>query len=265
MREALDRLVKSVGLLQGDMTEDNAPYALGSPAGRAADSDRTALPHKWTAWFQALTMIHSAADHMFALERTLAPHQMLTYSPWTICRTILGATDKASWLLSPDIEEIDRTGRCLGLQLEELKAMARISKPFGNEEAASEFREISESVRELGRRMHVKPEEYRPVLGAQKHFHLLSAAEHQNVGVHDMLSQTEISIDDHTRALSPGLTNGQVHDLVRSPCRWFGIASWRYFRYCGLESEALENVLAATGEVVGLPDGFWTQADQKVA
>ena len=147
--------MKSVGLLQGQATSSE-PYAPKSPAARAAEGDP--LPQEWTAWFQGLTMLHSAADHMFALERTLEPHRMLTFSPWTIARTILNATDKASWLLSPDIEEAVRVGRCLGLQLAESQAMARVGKSLGNEETANEFRDISRSIREIGRRRNVKLE-----------------------------------------------------------------------------------------------------------
>ena len=76
-----------------------------------------------------------------------------------------------------------------------------------------------------------------------------------------MLSQIEVNVDEHSKAFVSGLTNGQVQDLIRSSCKWFGIASWRYFRYCGLDVEVLEDVLTVTAEVVRLPDDFWTQSD----
>ncbi len=260
-REALDGLVKAVGILQRIATEPHSPekYASESPAARAAAREETRLPVEWAAWFQAWTLVLSAVDHISALDRALAPGHLLTFAPWTIARTILEATNRAAWLLDQDIPETERTARCLGLLRQGVKAQKRIAKAFNNGELVAEHQAILKDITALSRIMRLTPSEPsgENVLGASRDYHLLSGSYHQNQGIHQVLSQGRHEPAPNTVVFQIQLTLGQTHYLLRSPVQWFGVAVWRYFAYCGLDLNRLEAVLAEAGGTAGLPERFW--------
>ncbi|MXY45113.1 MAG: hypothetical protein F4Y50_13845 [Dehalococcoidia bacterium] len=263
MRHAVDVVAKMVGVLQGESAQRYAPgnYAPQSRAAQAAADEATALPPEWAAWFQSWTKILSAADHLFALERTLEPEALLTFSPWTAARAILEATEQVSWLLDPAIEERVRTARCLGLLRQDAKAQKRLANALRNEELVGQNNERLGGIRKLAEEFEVAVEEPKGPsgIGASRDYHLLSGGFHQNQGINEVLSLKKTTVGGSRTEYQVSLDDGQVRYLLREPLRWFGIASHRHFSYCGFDLAELEAVLAPSAKVLGLPQGFWEQ------
>ena len=263
MRHAINVVAKMAGVLQGESAQRCAPenYAPQSRAAQAAADEASALPPEGAAWFQSWTRILSAADHLFALERILAPGALLTFSPWTTARSILEATEQVSWLLDRKIEERIRTARCLGLLRQDAKAQKRVAKSFGDEELIGENNEILGGIRRLAKEFEVTVEEPQgpSVIGASKDYHLLAGGFHQNQGITEALSLKKTKVGRSRIEYQVNLDEGQVRYLLREPLRWFGIASHRYFSYCGFDLAGLEAVLVQAAKVLGLPQHFWEQ------
>ena len=263
MRHAVDVVAKMVGTLQGEAAQRYAPenYAPQSRAAQAAADEATALPPEWAAWFQSWTSILSVADHLFALERILEPEALLTFSPWTVARATLEATEQVSWLLAPAIEEKVRTARCLGLLRQDTKAQKRLANALRNEELVEQYTEILRGIRGLAKEFAVAVEEPKgsSVIGASKDYHLLSGGFHQNQGINQALSLKKTKTSGSQIEYQVNLDEGQVRYLLREPLRWFGIASHRHFSYCGFDLAGLEAVLVPSSKVLGLPQRFWEQ------
>ena len=263
MRHATDVAAKMVGVLQGESAQRYAPenYAPQSRAAQAAADEGSALPPEWAAWFQSWTRILSAADHLFALERILAPGALLTFSPWTVARSILEATEQVAWLLDPTIEERVRTARCLGLLRQDAKAQKRVAKSFGDEELAGKYNEILRGIRRIAKEFEVAVEEQQgsSVIEASRDYHLLAGGFHQNQGINEALSLKKTRIGKSRIEYQVNLDEGQVRYLLREPLRWFGIVSHRHFSYCGFDLAGLEAVLVQAATVLGLPQHFWEQ------
>lgn len=263
MRHAVDVVAKMVGVLQGEAAQRYAPEncAPKSRAAQAAADEGTALPPEWAAWFQSWTRILSAADHLFALERTLEPEALLTFSPWTVARAILEATEQVAWLLDPAIEERVRTARCLGLLRQDTKAQKRLANALRNEELVEQYNEILGNILRLAKEFEVAVEEPKGSsrIGASRDYHLLSGGFHQNQGINQALALKKKKVGGSQIEYQVSLDEGQVRYLLREPLRWFGIASHRHFSYCGFDLAGLEAVLAPSAKVLGLPQRFWDQ------
>ena len=132
MRKALVRVVLMVDHLQRQWSAVYIPmqYAPGSQA--ASTAEVANLTGEWSAQFQAWSALCSAAEHLMALERTLDSKWILPFSPWTLARAVLEASQQAAWLLVPDIEETERVARCFALMRRDNKAAMRIMKDDKN-------------------------------------------------------------------------------------------------------------------------------------
>ncbi|MXZ87636.1 MAG: hypothetical protein F4089_04780 [Gammaproteobacteria bacterium] len=263
MQHAVDVVAKMVGVLQDEEAQRYAPenYAPQSWAAQAAADEATALAPEWAAWFQSWTRILSAADHIFALERVLEPEALLTFSPWTVARAVLEATEQVSWLLDPAIEERVRTARCLGLLRQDAKAQKRVANALRNEELVEQCNEILGDIRKLAKEFEVAVEERKgsSVIGASKDYHLLSGGFHQNQGINQALSLKKTKVGGSRIEYQVSLDEGQARYLLRESLRWFGIASHRHFSYCGFDLAGLEVVLVPSAKVLGLPQRFWEE------
>ncbi|MCY3647385.1 MAG: hypothetical protein OXH07_10460 [Chloroflexi bacterium] len=217
---------------------------------------------------------------MKALARVLTP-LILPASPWTIARTILEATARAAWLLSPDVSAKERVARCLVLEYQESKELPRRGRALKRTANMEEIEQIPAWSQELITRqadslnigwtlarggglsrigdtqanMGAK-DIVRDEFDEELFYRVLSGAEHQEMWALEFLSGSEITgsggfIREFT------MRPEQYRSLVTFPVWWYGIAVWRYFNYVGYDLERLEHALSEAGRPGDLPEQYW--------
>lgn len=255
--KALVQVVLRVGLLQLRWSEFYAPdqYA---PDSKAASTMKVAKNEEWSVRGRAWFVLGSAADHIHALERTLDPEGMLSFSPWTTARNVLDASQQAAWLLMPDIEETERVARGFALMRRSIKATMRFMNTVNKTNDHRLANEILQTIDEMEKTLGIKKTsvEFGNILGAEDRYHLLSGVVHHNMEIQKLTSQERIDLPGET-IFRPYLSLESRHDLIMSPLRWFSIPVWWYFNYCGFGLDELESILREAGNIVGLPQEFW--------
>ena len=270
-----------VSLPQGVLSQDGDefwPYATNSPAAKeAAALDDEAVRN---VLLRAKLPLMSAGDHMKALERVLSP-PVLPASPWTIARTILEATARASWLLAPEISGKERVARALVLEYQESRELPRRGRalkfasnlqdveqiPAWSQEIittqaknlgiacqtgkSGRLSSIGDTSTSIGAKDIVRDE-----LDEELYYRVLSGAEHQEFWALEFLSGTDVAgSEGYVRQFS--MRSEQYWSLVKFPIWWYGIASWRYFSYVGFDLGRLEATLSKAGQVGDLPERYW--------
>ena len=257
MLEALVQVALRVGLLQRQWSEWYTPHQY-APDSKAASTLKVAKSEEWGVRFRAWFVLCSAADHIIALERTLDPEQMLSFSPWTTARNVLEASQQAAWLLIPDIEETERVARGFALMRRSIKATMRFMNTVNENDDHRLTDEIFQTIDEMEKTLGIKKTsvDFGNILGAEDHYHLLSGVVHHNMEIQKLTSQKRIDLLGET-IFQPHLSLESRHDLIRSPLRWFSIPVWWYFNYCGFGLDELESILREAGDIVDLPKQFW--------
>ena len=263
---------------QGAYAESLAPYSSQSRAAtEASETDPEAIH---TAVTQARLAILSASDHMVALHRALEP-EILTFSPWTITRTILESASWAHWILDDKCDGEARISRSLMLRLENVEDQMRLVEPSDSdrEKVYADLKERRAEVLNKARRLGLKVsrakggkrrvqsigDTTRPfstsvvqeVLGEEWAFRLLSGAEHQRSWASLNLSMRKV---DGLNVVTPELLEVGWLFLVSGALRWFSTAAWRYYKYCGLATDELEAIFQEVRRRTGLREGFWEVA-----
>ena len=222
----------------------------------------------------------AAGDHLKALARILAP-PVLTASPWTVTRTILQATARASWLLDPSLTVKERMARYLVLEYEESRELpkrARALKPGLSLDASNGIRQQRErELREKAQFLAIPLKQgkrggismvgltptrirttdiVRDELDEELYYRVLSGAEHQERWALDFLSGADVSGSaGHLREFT--VRPEQYWTLVKRPVWWYARAVWRYFNYLGFDLERLEAALSEAGRSAELPERYW--------
>lgn len=262
MLEALVQVVYRVGLLQQHWSELYAPHQY-APDSKAAATMKVAQNQEWCVRFRAWFVLCSAADHIIALERTLDPKQMLSFSPWTTARNVLDASQQAAWLLMPDIEETERVARGFALMRRSVKATIRFINTVNENDDPRSTNEIFQKIDEVEKTLGIKKTsvEFGNILGASDRYHLLSGVVHHNMEIQKLTSQKRIDLPGET-IFQPDLSLESRHDLIKSPLQWYSIPVWWYFNYCGFGLDELESILREAGNIVGLPHQFWLRTPE---
>lgn len=193
MLEALVQVVYRVGLLQIQWSEWYAPYQY-APDSKAASTMKVAQNQEWSVRFRAWFVLCSAADHIIALERTLDPERMLSFSPWTTARNVLDTSQQAAWLLMPDIEETERVARGFALMRRSNKATMRFMNTVNENDDPRLTEEISQKIDEIEKTLGIKKTsvDFGNILGAEDRYHLLSGVVHHNMEIQKLTSQKRI-------------------------------------------------------------------------
>jgi len=284
VRKLLERLP-----VQVDKYLSEAPqrYAAGSRA--AEEGEMVEEEAINTVVDVARISILSAGDHMAALDRALSA-PTLTFSPWTITRTILEATARGSWVLDPQIDGHERIARSMALRFADVREQIKVAKSYQKQERAMVKSLDLSAIEKEGRNRQneiVRQAQTRGIsvrkkngkvtkigsvtvepnlsitnivqiaLDAQNEYIILSGAEHQKLTFLRSLSMAEIQ--EGSGVFGTGLGVDQFFYMVISSLRWYGITTWRHFKYCGLDIVMLEKLLSETAEQVRIRGKFWEQ------
>lgn len=258
MLEALVQVVYRVGLLQQYWSELYAPHQYAPESKAEATAKVAKLEREWSPRIRAWSALSSAADHIMALERTLDPEQILSFSPWTTARNVLDASQQAAWLLVPDIDETERVARNFALMRRSNKTAMRIMNALDDDAGLRLAEEVFQGIDEMEKILGIKRTTVKigNILDAEVYYHLLSGVTHHNLEVQQMTSQKRIDLPEKT-VFHPHLSPEKRHDLIKYPLRWFSIPVWWYFNYCGFGLDELESILREAGDIVDLPKQFW--------
>ncbi len=102
---------------------DNSQAAIEMSSFAEPESIRTVLG-------QGSMLIEVSADHLIALTRVLSD-PVLTISPWTCTRSILESSALATWLLDPEIGDMERVSRSFAFRYEGLAQQKKWAKSAG--------------------------------------------------------------------------------------------------------------------------------------
>lgn len=268
MRSTLSALAVAVTTFDGKAEPTHLPL---SPA--TADEAATDESAVRTIVGQAKLALMSAGDHMSALERALeAP--VLTFSPWTIARTVLEATALVYWLLDPKDAALDRIAKSLVLRLLDIDGQvkfdnARIKEDLIADDSLKDLerrrRDVYRRTRDLGIAITCKKSKVTklgaiPVsiptiaivegfVKAESEYRMLSGAEHQRFSTLSQLSMRDME-GSGGKTQIPSMNLDFYQYLITSALKWYGAAAGRYFSYCGLDVGWLqERVNKAQGVV----------------
>ena len=251
-------------------------FSSGSQAARdASETDAEAID---TAVTQARLSILSAGDHMVALGRVL-DSDILTFSPWTITRTVLEAVSRSLWITDQECDPQTRVSRSLMVRLENIEDQMKVLSVHpeeGADEQVSHLKDrradVLKKARVLGLAVSRGKGKGKPVtklgdtsrprstdlvrdtLGEEWSYRVLSGAEHQRSWALANLSMRKL---EGVNVLAPDLPNIGQFFLVSGSLTWFATAAWRFFQYCGLDEGGLEAVLQEAARRAGLRDRFW--------
>ena len=255
-----------------------APYASDSAAAsEAKETDGEAIH---TAVTQSRLHILSTGDHLVALHRALEP-EMLTFSPWTIARTILEFASWALWILDEDCDVETRLSRSLMLRLVNVEDQMRLVDPSDpdSESVKAGLRERRKEILGKAKRLGLTVSRAKggkrrvqsignisrsfstnvvqEVLAEGWAYRLLSGAEHQRSWASLNLSMRKV---EGLNLITPELKEPGWLFLVSGALRWFSTATWRYYEYCGFATDELEAIFQEARRRTGLRDGFWEVA-----
>ncbi len=274
-REPLTALPEAVLAQDG---EEIYPYSSGSLAMEEAVATSDEAVRE--VLLRARLPILAAGDHLKALDRLLTP-LVLTASPWTVARTILESTARASWLLVPDVLAKERVARCLVLKYQEgreLPKRGRAVKHPSNLDDVERIPEwtqmlISKKAKDLEIPLKLGKKDGLARIGGtptgvtstdiirgeydeELYYRVLSGAEHQELWALDFFSGGDVSDSGgHLREFT--MREEQYGSLVKCAVWWYAIAVWRYFNYLGYDLDRLEAVLSEAGRPGELPAQYW--------
>ena len=275
IREPLTVLPEAVLAQDG---EEFSPFSARAPA--ATEALATSDEAIRDVLLRARLPILAAGDHLKALARLLTP-LVLTASPWTVTRTILEATARASWLLNPDIPAKERVARCLVLEYQESKELpkrGRAVKSPSNLDGVEQIPKwaqilISRKATSLGISLKLgkkggiariggtptsvtSTDIIRDEYDEELYYRVLSGAEHQELWALDYLSGADVSgSDGYLREFT--MRSEQYWSLVKFPVWWYARAVWLYFSHLGYDLDRLETTLSEAGRPGGLPERYW--------
>ena len=274
IREPLTALPEAVLAQDG---EELSPFSARAPA--ATEALATSDEAIRDVLLRARLPILAAGDHLKALARLLTP-LVLTASPWTVTRTILEATARASWLLNPDVAANERVARCLVLEYQESRELPKRGRALRSPSNldVEQIRERDQML--IAKRAKSLDIPLRPAkkggiakIGAtptsirsteiirdeydeELYYRVLSGAEHQELWTLDFLSGADVSgSDGYVREFT--MTSDQYWSLVKFPVWWYAKAVWQYFTYLGYDLDRLETALSEAGRPGDLPEQYW--------
>ena len=275
IREPLTELPEAV--LAQDRDE-LSPYSSSSLA--ATEAVATADGAVSALLLRARLPVLAAGDHLKALARILTP-PVLTASPWTVTRTVLEATARASWLLNPSLSATERMARHLVLEYEESRELPKRARALKSPLSPKEIevirqradRELSTKAQILGIPLKHGKSGRISMIGAtptsvrstdiirdefdeELYYRVLSGAEHQERWALDFLSGADVSGSaGYIREFT--VRPDQYWILVKCPVWWYARAVWRYFNYLGFDLQRLEAALTKAGRSAELPEHYW--------
>ena len=248
--EPLVAMRRTLSSLPGEVIEYDAKadpkYLSGSQADQDARStDEMAVE---TLIGQAKMALMSAADHMAAVERAL-DGPLLTFSPWTVARTVLEATALVYWLLEPTGPTRDRISRSLVLRVLDVDGQIRFEKSQrkGASASSNALANLASRRDEIVRRatgLQI-PVAYkndrvtkigsislslpsvslmREFLDAEQEYRMLSGAEHQRFTPLRELAMRDLPGTDG-RVSIPSIDSNKYRYLIISPIKWYGAAA----------------------------------------
>lgn len=170
-----------------------------------------------TAYSQGVTLIEVAADHLYALTRTLT-EPMSSIAPWTLARAVLESSALSCWILTTKISAKSRVSRSFALRYEGFFQHLNYLRASGQFIEATKLNERIEEVEALALTMgfsklrnakgnrtgigQVMPsitDIIRDTLGEEANYRLLSAMAHGHHWAFGPLSFKKIGATDIQR------------------------------------------------------------------